>query len=183
MRKVFLESVQYFNIMEIIKRKPAILNRVDLANFHAFLGHMEMLKLNYISSNNVLYASMKSFVKSLHYQAESLEGTLNINFGFENETASVNMEGDENLSADKAESLGVPRLSDLIKDAMAAVVDDDDYDDDDGDGDGDGDDGDNDVAIDDYIFNLIQLYLKEWGSFRREMLYLYDIIHTWPDKA
>lgn len=181
MREWFLDAADRYRIMEIINKKPAIYGWTHSAYLNLFLKEMDPLILNCAQSDDKMCASIKSFINSLYRKAEILERNLSKRFDFEDETASFNMENDNEVTADSEadlNSLGLPKLSDVIKAAVADIIvggNDNDDDDD--------DDNDDDIIVDDdYILNLLKLDMKPWGAFRREMCTLYDKIFLWQDK-
>ena len=178
MREWFLDAADRYRIMEIINKKPAIYGWIHSAYLNLFLKEMDPLILNCARRNDALCASIISFINSLYRKAEILERNLSKRFDFEDETASFNMENDNEVTADSEadlNSLELPKLSDVIKAAVADIIV--------GGNDNDDDDNDDDnIVDDDYILNLLKLDKKPWGAFRREMCTLYDKIFLWQDK-
>lgn len=151
MRNMFLEAIDQYNIMDIINRKPAILNRHDSVCLNVFLEKMDMLTLNCNPLSSPLCASIKSFIDNLQLQVLSLDATLNNNFSFADEKAAINMEGDEDLAANTeniTRRLGIPELSaELIVDAADST-------------------------------RLLEIAVKEWGNFRDIMNLLFEEISS-----
>ena len=112
-RDIFLQYIDQLNIMNIINRKPAILNRDDSLKMDMFIGRMEPVVANCNPTDHPLYASINDFVHTLRIQVLSLDATLNNRFGAENNTASINMEDhDEDWIKDnkKVKQWWIPKL-------------------------------------------------------------------------
>lgn len=169
-RNVFLNAVHRYKIMDIINREPPIWNRTDSAIIDIFVEQMERLNLANAPRNSFLCSSVKVFVELLHIKMIELDGNLNITFGPDNETASFNMEGDENFPVEKAKALGIKPILELL------AGEDEDY----------GDDED-DFAEDEYDIDPIKLLQfiqdENWGTFRKKMNLLLDNISSWQDEA
>ena len=124
-RKEFLAAVNRYNVMKIIRRKPAVLNWDDSAYLNLFLKQMGQMNLNCVPYNDALCASIKGFIIYLHDQTMSLDAALSSRFKYQDETASVNMEDDTESAADSEmdlNPLGLSTLSETINDAIDAVV-------------------------------------------------------------
>lgn len=112
-RDIFLQYIDQFNVMNIINRKPAILNRDDSLKMDIFIDRMEPVVANCNPIDHPLYASINDFVHALRIQVLSLDATLNNRFGSENNTASINMEDhDEDWIKDnkKVKQWWIPKL-------------------------------------------------------------------------
>lgn len=143
-RNIFMEGVRCFKVMDIVNRKPAILNREDSANLNIFIDRMDALIINsdYRSQiNPILHASIKNFTEALQIQTLSLDAALNNRFDFEDESASINMEepgGCANQTR-RPHQLEIPELSlTIISDANDPL-------------------------------HLLEIAVKEWGNFRNNM--------------
>lgn len=153
-RDIFLEDVRYFSIMEIINRKPVILNRTDSACMNTFLDKIDILAQNRCLDNTSLGTAINAFMKGLRIQALTLDAGLNSKFAFDDENASFNMEDDEDWAEgnEKQQELGIPELSlELILEAADPVA-------------------------------LAELAVMEWGNFRDKMNRLIEYISSWRDK-
>lgn len=176
-RNVFLEAVHYYNIMGIINRKPPFLNHQDSTTLFIFVEQMKKLNLDYASRSSLLCIAIKTFLDALYIEAITVEANLNITFGCDNETASFNMEGDERFPMDKARSLGVKTLPEILSDLFIVEDDEDDEDDDtDGDEYEDGEDCDDPM----WLVNLARD--RDWKTFRREMNLTFEKIVSWKDE-
>lgn len=116
-RKLFLDAVREYKIMEIISRKPAILNRYDYANFYAFDDQIRSLVPGK-SPPDSLERLIEAFSDCLLRRALSLEARLNNQFGCNDDVASVNMEENDVDSGEyiqKLKRFGVPELTGLLK--------------------------------------------------------------------
>lgn len=154
-RNMFLEAIHQYRIMGIINRNPPILDRHDSACLNAFLGKTNSMVFNCNPQSSPLYASIKSFIDALQFQVLSLDATLNNRFGFDDETAAINMDNDNDLDEDNANlnRLNLPELSiELIADADDPV-------------------------------NLLKIAVEDWGNFRSKMNILFDDISSWQGKA
>lgn len=92
---LFLKATSACEVMDTINRKPAILNRNDSARLNAFLDRMDFLIPDTAPCNDLLHSSIRSFIEALRIQVLSLDATLNNRFDFDDDTAFVNMEDDE----------------------------------------------------------------------------------------
>lgn len=153
---LFLKVTSACEVMDIINRKPAILNRDDSARLNAFLDRMDFLVPNTAPCNDPLLSAIRSFIEALRIQVLTLDTNLNSRFSFEDESASINMEDDkdwnENGSRKKNRKKGhrsnLPDLSlDLILESADPV-------------------------------NLAKLAVSEWGNFRDKMNLLFDEISS-----
>ena len=121
MYKLFLEGVHQYKVMDIINRKPAILNREDSASLNVFLSKIDILVPYHSPYDDSLYASMRSFIDALRIQVLTLDANLNNRFSFEDETASINMEDDKDCD-EYPNPLGLPELTpELIKSAYDPI--------------------------------------------------------------
>jgi len=149
MRDSFIEIVERYGIMDLVNRKPAVFNRADSTKFSIFIDRIDLI-LN--DPTNLVYTSIQQFQKKLHMQYLSLEATMNNRFGFDCESASVNMEDEDDFPESKKvlSRYKIPNLS------MEIIADSDDR------------------------FNIVKLAVKEWGNFRNEMNFLYEEICLLP---
>lgn len=121
MHKLFLEGVHQYRVMDIINRKPPILNRDDSASLNVFLDKIDIWVPYHNPYDDSLYASMRSFIEALRIQVLILDANLNNRFSFEDKTASINMENDEDCD-EYPNPLGLPELTpDLIKSAYDPI--------------------------------------------------------------
>lgn len=152
MQESFLTSVREYKVMEIINRKPAILNRYDSESFNVFCDQIRPLVPGG-SSLNSLESLIEIFADCLLRRVLSLDARLNNQFGYDDENASVNMEKSDTGSDEhirKLKGLGVPELTDEL---LAETED---------------------------SLGLIKLISdNEWGKFRIHMNFLYDKIRCW----
>lgn len=151
---LFLKAIFDYKIMETINRKPAVLNREDSARLNTFLSLIDVLIPLNGSYKSSLYGSIGDFIRTLQSQVLSLDATLNNRFGFEDDTASVNMEDNENMGehSKNISRVEIPELSiELFEDA-------------------------DDPA------HLLKIAVDEWGNFRNKMNYLYNMISSWQDE-
>lgn len=155
MRALFLESVQNYKVMNIINKKPAVLDRNDSSILNVFLSKMDILIPYSAPESSSLGASIRSFIEALRMQVLSLDATLNNRFGFEDDTAAfVNMEDSAELDKDSGNMnrLHIPELSlELIEDA-------------------------------DNPQGLLGIVVGEWGGFRNKMNFLFKEISSWQDQ-
>lgn len=152
--ELFLDTVREYKIMEIINRKPAILNRYDSANFRLFDEQIRTLAPGN-SPPNSLKRLIEAFSDCLLRRALSLDARLNNQFGYDNDAASVNMEeADANSKKyiQKLKSFGVSELTDeVLKEAKDPL-------------------------------SLLKITGdSEWRKFRFYMNFLYDKISCWDD--
>ena len=159
-RDLFLKATCACEVMDTINRKPAILSRDDSARLNAFLDRMDFLIPNTASCNDLLLSAIRSFIEALRIQVLSLDATLNSRFGFDDDTAFVNMEDDKDWNKnrekgcrkkgrrEKVRSTKLPDLSlDLILESANPV-------------------------------NLAKLAVSEWGNFQDKMNQLFSEISS-----
>lgn len=153
-RNEFLETTHRYGIMDIINRDPPVLNRNDSTALNAFVKETEGLLYKEVTPPNI-----RSFIMTLEIQAMDLEGKLNFSFGSTNETASINMLGDNIRLWDqikykvKAKRLGIPKLTpELIQNAADPL-------------------------------RLYRLAVEDWGSFRDQMNLWFEHISSDQDKT
>ncbi len=164
-RDLFLKATCACEVMDTINRKPAILSRDDSARLNAFLDRMDFLIPNTAPCTDLLLSAIRSFIEALRIQVLSLDATLNSRFGFDDDTAFVNMEDDKdwNKSKEKGcrktgrrEKVRSPKLPDLSLDLILESA--------------------NPV-------NMAKLAVSEWGNFRDKMNQLFSEISSWQIKS
>ena len=64
---------------------------------------MDFLIPNTASCNDLLLSAVRSFIEALRIQVLSLDATLNSRFGFDDDTAFVNMEDDKDWNKNRAQ--------------------------------------------------------------------------------
>lgn len=154
-RDWFLKLTDVCEVMDTINRKPAILDRDDSARLNAFLDRMDFLIPNAVPCNNLLCASIRSFIEVLRIQVLTLDANLNSRFSFEDKSASINMEEDEDWKKNR-NSGHRSKISDLSLDLILESAD---------------------------PVNLGKLAVSEWGNFRDKMNLLFNEISSWQNKS
>jgi len=150
LRDIFLNAVHHFNVMDIINRHPAILDRTDSTKLNVFLGEMDILVPDRDYHDNALFLSIRVFIEKLQIQVLSLDATLNNRFGIDEE-GSINMEEDNDYAddCDGFNPQGLPELSSELV-----------------------------MAADDPL-SLLKIANDGWGKFRSEIGFLYQEICLW----
>ena len=154
-RDWFLKLTDVCAVMDTINRKPAILDRNDSARLNGFLDRMDFLISNAMPCNDLLCASIKSFIEALRIQVLTLDANLNSRFSFEDKSASINMEEDEDWKKNR-NSGHRSKISDLSLDLILESAD---------------------------PVNLGKLAVSEWGNFRDKMNQLFSEISSWQFKS
>jgi len=157
MREIFIDNIKKYTIMEIINKKPVIFDRNDSTAVDIFINKIRDLILSNKQSNTnaTIYPSIKNFTTELHIKFLSIEATMNRRFDFDNESASINMENDDDsIQVDRRSyNPAIPELSlELIKEAADPL-------------------------------GMLDIAVKEWGDFRNKMNFLYNEIHNYHNKA
>lgn len=150
-RDFFIAAAQQFKVMESINRKPAVLNRADSANLNVFLREIDHL----ISGRNLdssLQMPIVSFIRALEIQVLSLDATLNNRFGFDNNSASFNMEVDDSDPAERRRWVSRAELPEWSIELVQTSED---------------------------PIGLLRSGISEWGNFRNEMNLLFETICAW----
>jgi len=155
LQALFLMAIHEYKVMDIINRKPAILNRLDSADLNNFLRDIDTILPAYNSCGGLLRASIESFSNALLIQVLSLDATLNNRFSFEDENASVNM---EDTDTDLAETDEVKNRLELPEFSLELIESAEDQ------------------------FRLLRTGISEWGNFRDDMNRLFERIRLWSDK-
>lgn len=120
-RDLFLENVHHHKVMDLINRRPAILNREDSANLKVFLDRIDIQIPDYNPYDASLCASIQTFINALGIKVLTLDANLNNRFSFEDKTASINMENNEDCD-ENPNPFGLPELTpELIKSAYNPI--------------------------------------------------------------
>lgn len=196
-RRIFLNAVCHYRIMETINREPPVWNRSDEVNLELFLDIVDKELPSENLPTGLLSGFIESFIQILRLQTWALEAALNRHFDLENENASINM-GDGFRGRDENETLiylqgflnGYKQCylflgyDDEVDDDNDNEVDDDDIDDEFDVDDANSNEGDvpeliRMLEIDDNPFPHIDFYLRSWEKFIRKMNRLYEDICAW----
>ncbi len=171
-RDRFIKIISNLSIMDIINKKPPILYRIDSTKFNVDRIDLIQISPDPNHKDAELYTNIQSFTNRLSIQALSIEAVLNNRFGFDDESASINMEIAEDTSKSnrckitnlhrrkipksnrreitKQCRTKIPELSlEVIADAQDPL-------------------------------HLVKIAVEEWGNFRDEMNFLYKEICTLP---
>lgn len=154
-RDLFIKTAQQFKIMDSVNRKPAVLNRSDSANFNDFCDAIRDL-VPYNSPPNSLEKLIEIFHDNLLRQTIILDAMLSNQFGYDNESVSVNMEEIDANSEEyrrKMLGFGVYSLTDKVLGEAERPLE------------------------------LLKITDPEWGKFRYEMNHLFEKIRSWSDKT
>lgn len=155
LQESFLMTAREYKVMEIINRQPPDLYRVDSASLSLFCDQIRDL-VPYNSPPNSLEKLIEIFHDNLLRQTLVLDAMLNNQFGFDNESVSVNMEEtDANSEEYRRKMLGfdVYSLTDKVLGEAERPLE------------------------------LLKITDTEWGKFRYEMNYLFEKIRSWSDKT
>lgn len=75
-RNIFLDLVDRHNVIEILRKEHATLNRADSTNLNIFIDKMDLFAANIHVTDHPLYMSIAAFTEILRLQALSLEAKL-----------------------------------------------------------------------------------------------------------
>jgi len=156
-RDTFIKAVDYYKIMEIINRKPAVIYRADSTSLNVFRNQTNTLIIVPFQRNEntgidkATYASIKNFYDRIRILSLSVEASLNNRFDFEDESAFINMEEEAPTEKkSKSNCAELPRLSrEFIAENISESHD---------------------------PLGLVELAIKQWGNFRDELNFLYNEI-------
>ena len=150
MRDKFIETTNKYGIMGIINRKPAVLYRNDSAKLSVFIRYIEKYLITQYEqdySGTDMYENINIFHEMLHIQSLSIEATLNRRYDYDDESAFIIMEEENPIEPERASRLcKIPEITTEI------------------------------VLSSNEPLHLLDIAVKDWGSFRNEMNILYNEI-------
>lgn len=150
MRDRFIAITNDYKIMEILERKQPIFNRDDSARFSVSSREIgALISKNKKHNEQTLYTKIKQFRDALRFYALTIEANLNAAPNSDDESAFINLEDEIDDKEELAVRLGIPRLSNEL------------------------------ISSADDIFEMMELAIRKWSTFRCEMNILYEEIHKW----